>query len=202
MSVTSQRFPGQVSFLDLASVPLRFGLLPPVSQEGLLVVSHAFKLAVGMLWLRVAHFFWTHNALQMKKKRFAVRARRVFYLPSSNLSGKILIFLLMPDSCAQSNSTYGPSPLPLRSRQWKDMGGADQGKDVADTSQPHTTQCWRKKQAPSCSLPRCLYNLFILWSSPTYFVRSFHKVRHCYCALQNKEENTNQNVNLTISKFL
>lgn len=55
----------KTSVWDLSGVPLRFGFLPPLGQEGLLVVSHALKLTVSMLWSRVGRFFWTHHVLKV-----------------------------------------------------------------------------------------------------------------------------------------
>lgn len=85
---------GLMSVCDISGVPLRFGFLPPLSQEGLLVVSHALKLSVRMLWVRGGHFFWTYHVLKVNTKHLQSIASRRYAIFLQFYLVKLIIFLL------------------------------------------------------------------------------------------------------------
>lgn len=62
---------------DLPGVPLGFGLLPPLGQDGLLVVSDALELAVGILRRRAGRFFRTHHVLKVDTEQRHVSVTRI-----------------------------------------------------------------------------------------------------------------------------
>lgn len=108
----------ETSVRHLSGVPLRFGFLPPLGQEGLLVVSHSLKLAVRVFCLGAVHFFWTHHVLKVNTEHSLSAESNHFTV----LLPLHLAALKNPSPCAPCNSA---SARPLRSRQCVEMGGAD-----------------------------------------------------------------------------
>lgn len=84
---------GRVSVCDFSSVPFSFRFLPPLGQEGLLVVSHALKLTVRMLRVRGGHFFWTYHVLRVNTKH-SVNSRQAFYSYLHYIWQNFSLFLL------------------------------------------------------------------------------------------------------------
>lgn len=56
---------GWSSVFSLPGVPFGVGLLPPLGQNGLLIVANSLKLTVRMFRARVGRFFWTHHVLKV-----------------------------------------------------------------------------------------------------------------------------------------
>ncbi len=162
---------GQVSVCDLSGVPLGFGFLPPLGQEGLLVVSHALKLSVRMLWVRGGRFFGTYHVLKVNKKTLSQQQASILHLLPFYLAKPFSFYKSV--TCAPCNSvptvllpTSQVQAVCRDGRGWPELNGCGTA-SVANTSQPHTTHCWRKTQppTPSCFLFSAapLSLPFILW---------------------------------------
>lgn len=68
---------GRMSVGNLPCVELTVGLLPPVGQERLLVISHPLKLSVRAFRAGGHHVFWADHVLKLKK---VLTQKKFFFL--------------------------------------------------------------------------------------------------------------------------
>lgn len=137
---------GQTSLCHLSGVPLRSGFLPPIGQEGLLVVSHSLKLAVRMFCSGAVHFFWTDHVLEVNTEHSQSRKSNHFtvlrfiwpHCKNVTLVHPVIQPLL---------DLSGPGSVFPDGRGWPESNKHSTS-SVANTSQPHTTRCWQKAPPP------------------------------------------------------
>lgn len=140
-----------MSVYDFSSVPLSFGFLPPISQEGLLIIPYSLKLSVRMLWARGGHFFWTYNFLKCKREKQINRKLFTYLQFYSEIHWHIpLLMSVNLSTFAPCNSAWTftvllpPSQVQAVSN-WEEPELNGCGRvSVANTSKPHTTHCCQK----------------------------------------------------------